>query len=65
MSSDISSDLTYIFSLLAQGVQFCLSFLSSIEFLGTNLLNFMISILILLSLLPIVFSLLRNRIKRF
>lgn len=60
---DITSDLTAILSMLAQGVQFCFSFLSSIKFLGTDLLRFSISLLILGAIIPLIFSLVRSNVS--
>lgn len=56
MTRDIGDSFIYILRLLFQGVQFCYSFLASIEFLGTNLLSFTVSIVVLGVVFSIIFA---------
>ena len=58
---DVGDAFVYIIQLLAQGVSFCFSFLNSITFLGTSLLNYFVAITILSALFPVIFSVVRSR----
>lgn len=58
---DVGDVFMYIIQLLAQGVSFCFSFLNSITFLGTSLLNYFVAITILSALFPVIFSVVRSR----
>lgn len=57
---DISSSFTEIFAMLSYGVQYCFALLGSIEFFGTNLLSFSISVLILSVVFSLIFPIVRT-----
>lgn len=59
-SHDITVPFTKILVLLSDGVKFCFSFLSSIEFWGTNLLSFSISVLIMSIVFSLIFPIVRS-----
>lgn len=57
---NISDPIAYYINLFADFFSSCFHLLKSIEFLGTDLLSFTISILILGALFPLLFSLVRS-----
>lgn len=58
--ADISNGLQDVINLILQVFKFSFNFMRGIEFFGTNLFSFTITIFILLVLLPILFTLVRS-----
>lgn len=58
---DIGEPIVQIIQYLAQLVTFCFSFLDSITFLGTSLLDYFIAITILGAVFPIILSVVKSR----
>lgn len=58
---EIGEPIVQLFQYLAQLITFCFSFLDSITFLGTSLLDYFIGISILSAVFPIIFSVVKSR----
>lgn len=60
VNADISNGLQDVINLLLQIFKYSFNFMRGIEFFGTNLFSFTITIFILLVLFPILFTLVRS-----
>lgn len=60
---DISDPIAYLINEFAGIFADCFRLLNSIEFMGTNLLSFIIAIIIISALIPLIFSLVSSSSK--
>lgn len=60
VQADISNGLQDVINLILQIFKYAFDFMRGIQFFGTNLFSFTITIFILLVLLPILFTLVRS-----
>ncbi|MBQ3136096.1 MAG: hypothetical protein IJB74_01305 [Clostridia bacterium] len=59
-SVDITNGLQSVLNLILQVFEYSFDFMRGIEFFGTNLLNFTVTIFLLGVVIPIVFTLVRS-----
>ena len=59
-SVDITNGLQSVLNLILQVFKYSFDFMRGIEFFGTNLLNFTVTVFLLIVVIPILFTLVRS-----